>query len=183
MDEEGIPGARDDRTRSQLLSERRRGGSLAHSRATSHEQSPPTSPDPSESGVQPIMDRISDPVARQTATRIHALLARSCSSEAQQQRVLAAAVDRARSPMRNNSPAGSRIIVGGSFARVEPPSQRLGALELQPRVAELAEEVDVLRAKFSALMKHLSHGVADAVGDCVEPLEERVAALTGISKE
>ncbi len=180
MEQEGVPAAR-NRTRSQLLRERRRGGSLAGSRASSHgEQSPPTSPVPLQSGIQSIVDRISDPEARQTATRIQALLARSCSSEAQQQRVLATAIERARSPMRNDSPPGSRIIVGGSFARVEPPSRRLGALELQPQVAKLAEEVDVLRAKFSALMKHMSHGLADAVGDCVEPLEERVEALTGI---
>ena len=174
MQEEGVPAAR---TRSQLLSERRRGGS-----APPGEQSPPDSP-VAESGIQPLVDRISDPVARQTATRIQALLARSCSSEAQQHRVLAAAVDRARSPARGSAPAGSRIIVGGSFARLEPPSQRLGVMELQPRVAELAEEVYVLRAKLSALAKHLSQGIADAVGERTEPLQERIEALTGISNE
>lgn len=174
MQEEGVPAAR---TRSQLLSERRRGGS-----APPGEQSPPDSP-VAESGIQPLVDRISDPVARQTATRIQALLARSCSSEAQQHRVLAAAVDRARSPARGSAPAGSHIIVGGSFARLEPPSQRLGVMELQPRVAELAEEVYVLRAKLSALAKHLSQGIADAVGERTEPLQERIDALTGMSSE
>jgi hypothetical protein len=190
MEEEAaIPAAR---TRSQLLRERRRaGGSMTSGRTSPSLRSPPRSPVPDSS--QPLVELIANPEAKETATRIQALLARSCSSEAQRQRVLAAAVDRARSPQRaaSSSPAGSRLVVGGGVARIEPPSQRLMAIEaqadnprlmaLEPRIKELAGEVESLHKKLDVLKEKLGQGVKAAFENA-DTLEVRVVELEGLSE-
>ena len=172
----GEPPPQRTRSRQELLRERRRGGGGDGGSAGG--SSPPSSRHGEGSASPSGSPLTHDEEAKETASRIHSLLERSCSSDAQRQRVFAAAVERARSPQRSSSgsPQGSRLTLpGGRTARVEPPSHVLAQAEraarsphlpdsvLAPRLAGLEEEVVSLHQKIDVLKEQLQAGMQTAL--------------------
>ena len=152
MTEEGTPLG----SRRQELLRQRRSVTLTPATPTSAAAQEPSGAD--EAPGSPLVAMITDAGAKQTASRIHALLERSCSNEAQRSRVLSAAAARACSPDRKQA---TSVLIHG------------------PRILELAKEVQTLHQKLDVLKEHLGQGVKDAF-ECADSLETQVVALAEV---